>query len=445
MASIQGEQRRSVAPILAVTFVGSLGFSIVLPFLVFLVTRLGGNAVIYGVIGATYSAFQLLGAPILGRLSDRLGRRRILLLSQFGTLASWGIFLVALALPVTTLATVDSELLGTFTLTVPLLILFLARALDGATGGNVSVANAYLADITEEDERSAHFGRMAVASNLGFVLGPAIAGLLGATGSGEWRPVLAAFLISGVAVLLIRFTLHDPVPCELREEPETVSVRDILGGDQKRCYRVRGEEDLTIRDLLGLPDVARLLGLQFLVFLAFNLFYVAFPVYAATGLAWTLTELGVYFAVTGLLMALVEGPLLGWLSRRVGDRMLVLGGSLVLAAAFAFFTSRSVVVLYAGTTLMALGNGLMWPSLLSILSKAGDRSTQGAVQGLAGSVNATAAILGLLAGGFAFGRLGVGVFLVSTAMTALVFLLSFGIPKEQEKHPPVSGGAASSC
>ena len=151
----------SLYPILAVTFVGALGFSIVLPFLVFLVTRLGGNAVIYGVVGATYSVFQLIGAPILGRWSDRVGRKKVLLLSQLGTLASWGIFLFALTLPVRTLVDVDSSVLGAFTLTVPLAIVFLARALDGATGGNVSVANAYLADITSDADRSANYGRMA--------------------------------------------------------------------------------------------------------------------------------------------------------------------------------------------------------------------------------------------------------------------------------------------
>ena len=172
-------------PILSVAFVGSLGFSIVLPFLVFLVTRLGGNALVYGAIGATYSAFQLAGAPILGKWSDRFGRRRILLLSQVGTLASWLIFLGALYLPVTPLTEVDTRFTGAFTLTLPLLVLFVARALDGLTGGNVSVANAYLADVTTENERSASFGKMAVASNLGFVLGPAIAGLLGGMGLGS--------------------------------------------------------------------------------------------------------------------------------------------------------------------------------------------------------------------------------------------------------------------
>lgn len=162
-------------------FVGTLGFSIVVPFLVFLVTQWGGNALVYGLIGATYSAFQLIGAPILGRWSDRYGRRKILLLSQLGTLVSWIIFLIAFFVPVRILGDIDSTTLGQFTLTLPLVLLFLARAADGITGGNISVANAYLADITDEEDRSRNFGRMALSGNLGFVLGPALAGLLGAT------------------------------------------------------------------------------------------------------------------------------------------------------------------------------------------------------------------------------------------------------------------------
>ena len=175
----------SIYPILSVNFVGTLGFSIVLPFLVFLVTRLGGNALVYGVMGATYSFFQLMGAPILGRMSDRYGRRRILLLSQLGTMVSWGVFLFALSLPVVPLMEVDSAVTGAFTVTVPILVLFFARALDGITGGNVSVANAYLADITEESERSTNLGKMAISGNLGFILGPALAGALGATAWGR--------------------------------------------------------------------------------------------------------------------------------------------------------------------------------------------------------------------------------------------------------------------
>ena len=152
-----GTARISLLPVLSVNFVGTLGFSIVVPFLVFLVTKWGGNALVYGLMGATYSAFQLVGAPILGRWSDRFGRRKILLLSQLGTLFSWFVFLIAFFVPVRVIADIDSTMLGQFAVTLPLVLLFLARAADGITGGNVSVANAYLADITDEPDRSKNF------------------------------------------------------------------------------------------------------------------------------------------------------------------------------------------------------------------------------------------------------------------------------------------------
>ena len=116
--------QKALAPLLAVNFVGTLGFSIVVPFLVTLVTLWGGNAVVYGLIAATYSAFQLVGAPVLGRLSDRIGRRRVLLISQAGTLASWGLFLVAFVLPDARLLEISSAFFGEFALTLPLIVLF---------------------------------------------------------------------------------------------------------------------------------------------------------------------------------------------------------------------------------------------------------------------------------------------------------------------------------
>ncbi|WP_372523631.1 MFS transporter, partial [Sulfuricaulis sp.] len=347
--------RVSLYPILAINFVGTLGFSIVLPFLVYLVTRLGGNALIYGVMGATFSFFQLLGAPVLGRWSDRYGRRRILLLSQVGTLVSWGIFLVALWLPVRSLLEVHSALFGAFTLTLPLMVLFFARALDGITGGNVSVANAYLADISDDSNRSANFGKMAVSANLGFILGPAIAGALGATVVGETLPVLAAFVISAVAVLMIALWLPDTDPCLLRTDPEEVSVRKVLGQDHKACFRLTGAPKLSIVEILALPSVGLLLALYFLVFLAFNLFYVSFPVYAATGIHWSITETGVFFSAMSFMLVLVQGPVLKRAAKIWSDRILVLGGSLVLAASFPFFSSANTATLYVGTALLALG------------------------------------------------------------------------------------------
>jgi MFS family permease len=411
-------------PILAVNFVGTLGFSIVLPFLVFLVTRWGGNALIYGLMGATYSAFQLVGAPILGRWSDTYGRRRILLLSQVGTLFSWFVFVTAFFLPDRPLASVSSSLIGEFALTLPLLVLFVARAADGLTGGNVSVANAYLADISDEADRNANFGKLAVSSNLGFIVGPAIAGLLGATVWGELLPVLAALAISVIATLLIAFKLPESRPCVLSHDPEQANVRKVFGQEHKQCFEMKGAAKLSPRQILSLPGIPLLLAVYFLVMLGFNFFYVAFPVHAVRGLSWSVTDTGIFFSVLSLLLVGVQGPLLTRVSKRWSDRVLVVSGSAVLAAGFLFFASPDKWVIYLGATLVALGNGLMWPSVLSVLAKtAGDRY-QGAVQGLAGSAGAVASILGLIAGGILYAYLQTWVFGLSAATIAIVFFTS---------------------
>ncbi len=427
MTTTAQPQPISIYPILSVNFVGTLGFGIVLPFLVFLVTRLGGNALIYGIMGATYSFFQLIGAPLLGRMSDRYGRKRILLLSQLGTLSSWAIFLIALLLPVTPLWDVDSQLVGTFTLTIPLIILFFARALDGITGGNVSVANAYLADITEEEERSTNFGKMAVSGNLGFVLGPAIAGTLGATAWGEVPPVVAALLISVVASLIIAFKLPEYSKCVLEVDPEQISLRKVFGQEQKECYKLEGAARLSMMDILRLPSIPLLLTLYFLVFLAFNFFYIAFPVHAATQLEWSLTDTGVFFSTMGFMMVLVQGPVLKRVAKIWSERTLIVGGSIVLALSFLFFTMEGKPSAYVGIALLALGNGVMWPSLMAIISMATDRDVQGAVQGFASSSGAIASVLGLLGGGLLYEFVGTGVFQLAAAITVVVVVLSVGI------------------
>jgi len=424
-----------IAPILAVNFVATLGFSIVLPFLVYLVTRLGGNALVYGVMGATYSAFQLVGAPVLGRWSDRYGRRRILLLSQVGTAASWGLFLVALALPETPLLDVRSGMLGVFTITLPLVVLFAARALDGITGANASVANAYLADITSEDERAANFGQLAISGNLGFIVGPALAGVLGASPWPEAAPVTGAFLISIAACFVISFGLSETSPCDRSEIPRRAAAPRAMGQEPKDCFEGTGPRKRPVAAVFRIPFVPRLLTLHFFVFLAFNIFYVAFPVYVAQDLDWALAATGTFFAVLSLMMVLVQGPVLRWAGRRWTERPLVLAGSALLALSFPLFGSSSAAWIYTGAALLALGNGVMWPSLLALLSKAAGDEVQGAVQGVAGSSAALASIAGLVVGGVLFGELGTQVFYLAAALTTFVFLAALGLS-------PTAGGRA---
>ena len=218
MLANSGKQS-SLFPILLVNFVGTLGFSIVLPFLIFLVMKFGGDAIVYGLLAAIYPAFQLIGAPLLGRWSDIFGRKKVLLLSNVGTSVGWILFLFALFLPAEKSFTIDIVSIGTFVISVPLLVLFFARAIDGITGGNISIANAYLADLSSDKTRSKNFGKMAISSNLGFILGPALAGILEGTIYGEILPVLAALILSVVTIFVIMFLLKESKP-----SPEEILV-----------------------------------------------------------------------------------------------------------------------------------------------------------------------------------------------------------------------------
>ncbi|MDA4848373.1 MFS transporter [Hoeflea poritis] len=415
-------------PILSINFVGTLGFSIVLPFLVFLVADWGGNALVFGILASTYSAFQLIGAPILGRWSDSIGRRKVLLVSQLGTLISWVIFLAAFLLPADALLSVDSALLGQFTLTLPLLVLFVARAADGLTGGNVSVANAYLADITDDSHRTENFGRMAVSTNAGFILGPALAGILGATIYGPVLPVIAALLISALATLMILFGLRESRPNLLDAKPGINNACKVFGQETKECYELKGCDETSNASILKLPHMPAMLAVNFLVMLGFSFFYVAFPTHAALGLDWSVTDAGTFFAVLSLLMVLVQGPVLARLSRTVPEKTLVVGGSLILACGFALLLSSSGIIVYAAGALIALGNGLMWPTFMAMLSRLSGERLQGAVQGLASSMGAAASIAGLIAGGLVYTWAGAWAFLLSALTIATAAILAAALP-----------------
>ncbi|WP_269848515.1 MFS transporter [Methanosarcina horonobensis] len=416
---------KALFPLYTITFIGTLGFGIILTFLVYLVTDYGGNALIYGILASTYPAFQLIGAPVLGRWSDLYGRKKILLLSQVGTLLAWVIFLIALFFPVIPLLEVESDMLGTFTVTLPLFALFFARALDGATGGNISVANAYLADLTSEEERNKNYGRMSVASNLGYVFGPAIAGILGTTIYGELLPVSVALLISVIGTFIVLFLLPDSRPCAIEEYPESAGIRKVLGQEQKECYEVEGGSKIKFSEAFKLEYIPFMLIVYFLIFLGFNIYYTAFPVFAAVALQWSPAELGIYFSVISALMAFVQGPVLAKLAKKYRESILVVVGGFILGLQFILIVPGNLFLLYLAAVFFCFRERDHVPSILSILSKFAGKKYQGSVQGFAMSTSSLASIIGLLAGGLLYTQLGVISFLIAAAIIYLVVFFSF--------------------
>lgn len=419
-------------PLLLINFIGTLGFSIVLPFLIFLVIDFKGNAIIYGILAAIYPAFQLIGAPILGRWSDIYGRKKVLLISHGGTLIGWIFFLFALFLPIENLFSITSPLIGTIVITLPLLVLFLARSIDGITGGNISVANAYLADISTDENRSKNFGKMVISSNLGFIVGPALAGILGATIYQEILPVLAALFLSLLTLIVIIFALKETksqLVVVTKQIPEKESIRKVFAHECKECYHAPNPKKLRFKDVFKLKHISFLIILYFFIFLGFNIFYTSFPIYAVDGLKWSLIELGIFYAVLSGIMVLVQGPVLRKALKKFSEEKLVIIGSVILGINFILFVAGNDILVYGAAILFAVGNGLMWPSFLSILSKTAGHAYQGFIQGVASSFGSLASIVGLITGGLLYNLIHSFTFLISAGIIFVVFIISFKLLK----------------
>ena len=417
----------SFGPILAIHFLGTLGFSLAIPFLVFIVADLGGASWTYGVVGATYSAFQLVGAPVLGRWSDRSGRRPVLVASQVGTLAAWLLFLVALSLPL-----IGTGTLAGATLTLPLLLVFVARALDGATGGNISVANAYIADLTREapELRQLAFGRMGMAASRGFVIGPAVAGLLGGTALGPRLPIAVAALFAAVTTVAILVLLKEPAG-RCPEGPPRLSMLEAGLGQQAKPCRDTPQQHVLGRGLARGPVGLVLVG-TFILFLGFNFFYAGFPIHAAGAYDWSPAELGAFFAVLSSMMIIAQGPLLSFASRHLGRRVVFATGMAFLALALISYQLPPGPVTYVGAACFAIGNGLSWPTFQARVAELGGNE-QGVVQGWVASASSLASIVGLVLGGVLYPTLGGNLFLVAAGLFAGVLVLTpFWFPREQE-------------
>lgn len=407
---------KTIIPILFINFISSLSFSIVLPFLFILVNKYGGNAFVYGLISASYSFFQFIGSPILGTWSDKFGRKPILLLSQFGTFVSWIIFLFAFFFNTTGLIHIKNIIFGIFTLTLPLIAIFFARALDGITGANISVANAYLADITTKESRTKNFGLMAGAANVGFVLGPALAGILGNTYLGLLLPIILALLLSFVGLLLIIFLINK------KTNQNNLSNEDSTLKNEKHH----------LKQLLAIPNFKLTMSMNFIIYLGFNFFYVSFAVYIISTINGTVLDLGLLLSFLSFCLILVEGPLLSQLSSRTSANNLMVVGGLLLSLGFYLIVYNNMYILYTSMLVIAIGDGLLYPSLVATISNLVEQDLQGTIQGYITSTGSMASIIGLLVGGLLYEIISKTIFILS-AITILILVCMVFILRIHEK------------
>jgi len=354
--------------IILVVFIDLLGFSLILPLLPYYAKTFNANQTTTGILIASYAVMQLIGAPILGRLSDRFGRRPVLLLSVFGTFL--GFLLLGFA--------------------NALWMLFVSRILDGLTGGNLSVAQAYISDVTDEKNRSKGLGMIGAAFGLGFIIGPVTGGLLSQWGYAV--PAFAAATISFLNLILIYAWL-----------PESLT-------EEKRSQMTEKRPAITLNALLVAfqrPFTGSILITRFFFGLAFAIFQTIFSLYALTKFNLTARDTGFVLTYVGVLSVIVQGFLVGRLTNRFREDLLITASVVLMGISLlGWALAPSLLWLYIIMTPTALSGGLLNTLLSSTLTKAVAPQEIGGILGLSASVESSTRIIAPILGGILLQRIG---------------------------------------
>jgi DHA1 family tetracycline resistance protein-like MFS transporter len=383
-----------------IVLIDLIGFGLVIPLLPFYAERFSASPQEVTVLMATYSAMQVVFAPIWGRLSDRVGRRPVLMISM-----------AAAALAYLWLGFADA-----------LWMLFAARALGGACAGNIAAANAYIADVTTPEGRARGMGMIGAAFGLGFIIGPALGGVVAGNNlaTADLRsPGLIACGLSLIAFLGVVFVLKESLP-------------------QGHTPRPRKGRIAALRDALARKTLARLLLIFFLAILAFGGMEAVFALWAMAQFGWGPEQIGYIFSYVGVLSAVMQGGLIGRLTARFGEEKLLIAGlSLIALGLVAIPLAHDLPVLVVAVSCLALGMGAMQPSLNSLISRRAGAEEQGEVMGVAQSIASLSRVLGPLLAGALFAGLGRDApFLAGMALVVVAAALGFGIPPAEPAAQP---------
>ena len=363
-------KQRSLTLLFLFVFVDVLGFSLILPLLPYYAATFGATAEVVGLLLGANALTQLLGAPVLGRLSDRFGRKPLLLLSLVGTVV--GFLMLGLARS--------------------LWMILASRVVDGFLGGNISLAQAYISDVTEGKERTKGFGLIGAAFGLGFIIGPALGGTL-AGGGNYGLPALVAAGLSFLNLLGVLLWLPESLPREERE---------------RRAQEPRAAFSLRLLwEALRLPCVGPLLQTQLFFSLAFTIFETVFSLFAQVRLSLDARTTSYVLTYVGVLVVLVQGVGIRLLVRRFTDKQLVFGGSILLAfSLLAWALTPSLGVLLVVLAPLALASGVLRVAVNSALTRSVWPEEVGGTLGLSASLGSLARILSPTVGGFLVGRVG---------------------------------------
>jgi DHA1 family tetracycline resistance protein-like MFS transporter len=372
--------------IFLVVFIDLLGFGLILPLLPFYADEYGATPFVVGLLTASYAAAQLIGAPVLGRLSDRHGRRPILLLSILGTAIAF--LFLGIADP---LGRNLAAILGVNAAPIILAILFISRIFDGLTGGNISVAQAYITDVTDAENRAKGLGLLGAAFGLGFIIGPAVGGILSTWGFSV--PAFAAAGLASLNLIAVYFWLPESLSPEQREQ----SLQR-----EKPNFSVK-----SLWEAISRPRVGPLLHIRFFFGLAFSIFQTIFPLFALYQLNLDARQTGFVLTYVGVLAAVVQGGVIGQLTKRFSERGLIFSSTIIMSTSLlAWAFTPNVPVLLIVLLPLAYAGGVLGTVINSALTKSVYPEEVGGTLGLAASLESSTRVVAPSLGGYLLGSLG---------------------------------------
>ena len=394
-------RRAQLGIIFLTILIDMIGFGIVIPVLPIYAETFHATAMQNGLLVAAFSFAQFLAAPLWGKVSDRVGRKPVLFVSILGTAV--GFVMMGLA--------------GS------LMMLFIARIVDGAAGGNIGTAQAYVADISTKEERSKAMGIIGAAFGIGFMFGPAIGGLMSYY-FGLHSPFLLAAAMAFANAFLVLFLLPESLPKERRGQQTTASIFEVFHHSDSRVYR-------------------NVTATYFCLITGFSMMTTIYALFLFHRFDMNPMHTGGMLAMVGLIGALIQGGLIGRLVKRFGEARLATFGAVILAASlFALPLARGLGTLLLYSAGIAIGNSLLMPTLTGIASRSVDQNWQGRALGLLQSAGSLARWVGPALAGFLL-SLDVGKgkeiyartpLWAGAAMVAISILFTLMLPREMAAH-----------
>lgn len=416
---VPGIDMRRIFPILLIVFTNILGAGVIIPILpLFAEGEFNGTVLQITLLSTAYFGAQFLAAPWLGRMSDRYGRRPLLIISQAGTVAAFLLFIFARQMG----ATIDSLGLA-LPISGGMIMLYVARTLDGITGGNITIAQAYISDITSQENRAQGLGLVQAAFGMGFIFGPAFGGVL--SNYGVITPFIGAALITTGTLLLTILTL-----------------KESLSPEERSVSQERRSRSIPLNELFGNRPILLVLLVAFLSSLAFSALPATFSLYADRVLFSNLEQrdrvqlyIGMMLTFNGLIQVITQIALLKPLVTRLGERRLLIVGQVSLL--IAFFGIASVNSAIIATLLFApyaFGTGVSQPSMQSLMTRYGGQRQRGQLLGTYQSARSLALILGPLLAGFVFESISPHAVYYSGSVISILGLIA-AVQLLQQKSP----------